>query len=207
MTRRLMLATENEHKVREIRSLLADLQIEVSHLAELDEIPELTETGETFAENALEKALACAQATGELSLADDSGLVVDALGGAPGVRSARYAGEAATQDDLITKLVAEMRNVPDDRRSARFVCALSLALPEGELQRWEGTVEGIISREPRGTGGFGYDPVFVYPPAGVTFAEMAPEDKNLVSHRGAALSKFRRDIGAIVAQLDSRRHL
>lgn len=207
MTPLLMLATENQHKVAEIRSLLEDLKIEVSHLAELDEMPELTETGETFAENALEKALACARATGELSLADDSGLVVDALGGAPGVRSARYAGEGATQEDLIAKLLEEMVDVPEDRRTARFVCALSLALPDGEVRRWEGTVEGVIAHEPRGTGGFGYDPVFIYPPAGITFAEMAAEEKNLVSHRGAALSKFRRDLGAIMSQLDGRRHL
>lgn len=202
MTPRLVLATENEHKVGEIRSLLADLQIEVTHLGELDEIPELTETGETFAENAREKALICARASGELSLADDSGLVVDALGGAPGVRSARYAGEGATQAELIEKLLSEMRGIPDEQRGARFVCALALASPGGKVRRWEGRVEGIIADQPRGTGGFGYDPVFIYPPAGQTFAEMAPEDKNAVSHRGNALKEFRRDLPDMIARLD-----
>ena len=204
MRQKLIIASENDHKVREIRSLLADVEIEVSQLGELDEMPELTETGATFAENALEKALICARTAGELSLADDSGLVVDALGGAPGVRSARYAGEGATQADLIAKLLKEMRDVPDGCRRARFVCALSLATPEGEVQRWEGRVEGVIGREPCGAEGFGYDPVFIYPPAGKTFAEMEPEEKNEVSHRGRALEQFRRDLPAIVARLEAQ---
>ncbi len=204
MSRRLILATENEHKVREIRRLLSDVQIDISHLGELDERPELTETGETFAENALEKALTCARATGELSVADDSGLVVDALGGAPGVHSARYAGVGATQSDLIEKLLHEMEDVPDERRSARFVCVLSLALPEGEVQRWEGRVEGMITREPRGSGGFGYDPVFLYPPAGKTLAELTEDEKNAVSHRGRALARFKADIPGILGRLDPK---
>ncbi len=203
MKRRLILATGNMHKVGEIRSLLADLPIEVLHPAELGNPPHLTETGETFAENALEKALICARATGELSLADDSGLVVDALGGEPGVRSARYAGEGATQDDLIQKLLREMADVPDDERTARFICVLSLAAPHGEVQRWEGRVEGWITREPLGVGGFGYDPVFLYPPERKTFAEMEPPEKNAVSHRGRALAQFREDIPEIIELFDS----
>jgi len=201
VARRLILATENPHKVREIRELLADLDVEVVHVGELDDPPTLVETARTFAENASQKALATAQATGDLALADDSGLIVDALGGEPGVRSARYAGEGATQQDLIDKLLGAMACVPDDRRAARFVCALSLCGPEGEVGRWEGRVEGAITRAPRGDGGFGYDPVFYYPPAGMTFAEMAPEAKNAVSHRGRALQQFRRDLPDILERV------
>lgn len=197
---RLILATENEHKVREIRELLAGVDIEVTHAGELAEPPSLTETGETFAENAREKALACARATGNLCLADDSGLMVDALGGEPGVRSARYAGEGATQEALIGKLLSALEGLPPDRRTARFVCALSLCAPEAEIGRWEGRVEGRITLQPSGEEGFGYDPVFLYLPAGVTFAEMAPEEKNAVSHRGRALRQFREDLPEILAE-------
>jgi len=205
MPTRLILATQNEHKVREIRELLADLDVEVTHPGELDDAPELAETGETFAENARQKALACAQATGELCLADDSGLMVDALGGEPGVRSARYAGEGASQEDLIGKLLGELAGVAMPERTARFVCALSLCGPEGEIGRWEGRVEGAITREPRGTRGFGYDPVFYHPPAGKTFAEMTPEAKNAVSHRGRALQRFGADLPAILRGREHRR--
>ncbi|MGC9319256.1 MAG: XTP/dITP diphosphatase [Armatimonadota bacterium] len=196
--RRLILATENQHKVREIRTLLADLAVEVGHLGELERPPELTETGQSFAENARQKACAVAEATGELALADDSGLMVDALGGEPGVRSARYAGEGGSQQDLIEKLLHELEGVELCDRTARFVCVLSLCGPEGEIGRWEGVVEGLITAEPRGHGGFGYDPVFYYPPAEMTFAQMPPGDKNRVSHRGRALEAFRRDLPAIL---------
>ncbi len=199
MATRLILATENEHKVREIRELLVGLIVEVAHLGELSDPPTLTETGETFADNAREKALACARATGELCLADDSGLMVDALGGEPRVRSARYAGEGASQDALIAKLLGALQGAPPGERSGRFVCALSLCAPEGEVGRWEGRVEGVIALEPSGEGGFGYDPVFLYPPARLTFAQMAPEEKNAVSHRGRALRQFRADLPAILS--------
>jgi XTP/dITP diphosphohydrolase len=198
MPTRLMLATQNEHKVREMRQLLADLDVEVAHIGELEQPPELTETGETFADNAREKALGCARATGELCLADDSGLVVDALGGEPGVRSARYAGEGSTQQALIAKLLRELEGVGAGERTGRFVCALSLCAPEGEIGRWQGTVEGTITREPRGEGGFGYDPVFYYARAEKTFAQMTPEAKNAASHRGRALAKFRADLPEIL---------
>ncbi len=196
--RRLILATENPHKVREIRDLLADVAVKVLHLGDLSDPPELSETGETFADNAREKALAVARATGEPALADDSGLMVDALGGDPGVRSARYAGAGASGEQLVAKLLAEMADVPDGQRGARFVCALSLCAPEGEVGRWEGRVEGVIAREPRGDGGFGYDPVFRYPPDGVTFAQMTPDRKNAVSHRGRALRAFRADLPRVL---------
>lgn len=200
MATRLILATENEHKVREMRELLADLDVEVAHLGELDDPPKLTETGDTFAENAREKALTCAQATGELCIADDSGLMVDALDGAPGVRSARYAGEGASQQDLIDRLLGELEGVILCDRAGRFVSVISLCSPEGEIGSWEGTVEGVITVEPAGEGGFGYDPVFHYPPAEKTFAEMAPEAKNAVSHRGRALEKMRADLSALLEE-------
>jgi XTP/dITP diphosphohydrolase len=198
MATRLVLATENPHKVREIRELLADVDVEIIRLGELDDSPALTETGDTFAENAREKALGCARATGELSLADDSGLMVDALGGEPGVHSARYAGEGASQQDLIDKLLSELDGVALCDRTGRFVCVMSLCTPDGETGRWEGTVEGVITLEPAGDGGFGYDPVFYYSPAEKTFAEMEPDAKNAVSHRGRALQKFRADLPALL---------
>lgn len=202
MSVKLILATENRHKLREIRELLAGLDVEVLHLGQLAEPPALTETGATFAENARQKACAVARATGELALADDSGLEVDALGGEPGVQSARWAGEGAGDAQLVAKLLRQLTEVPDDRRTARFVCVLSLCAPEGEVGRWEGRAEGVITREPRGTGGFGYDPVFLYPEEGLTFAEMAPERKNAVSHRGRALRAFRTDLPAILSERD-----
>ncbi len=199
--RRLVLATRNPGKVREIRDLLSGLPVALTHLGELPDPPELSEPHETFADNAREKALTVARATGELALADDSGLMVDALGGAPGVRSSRYAGEGATGAQLVAKLLVEMQGVPEPRRTARFVCVLVLADTEGEIGRWEGWVEGCILTEPRGEAGFGYDPVFYYPPAGLTFAQMAPAQKNEVSHRARALAKLRRDLPEILNHL------
>lgn len=187
---RLILATGNPHKVAEIRALLAGANVQVAHLGELTDPPELTEPHDSFAENALSKALAVARHTGELALADDSGLMVDALGGAPGVMSARYAGEDASDRELVAKLLAELEGVPMPKRTARFVCALVLASPQGEVGRWVGQVEGFITEEPRGENGFGYDPVFWYPPARITFAQMTPSNKNAVSHRGRALRAF-----------------
>ena len=199
--RTLVLATNNPGKISEIRDLLAGVPISVNHLGELADPMELTETHDTFGGNAREKAVAVARATGEPALADDSGLVVDALGGAPGVLSSRYAGEGATDADLVAKLLAEMEGVPDAERTARFVCVLVLAGWNGEISRWEGRVEGRITTEPHGQGGFGYDPVFLYPPAGLTFAQMQAEEKNEVSHRGRALQKFRRDLPEILKRL------
>jgi len=195
---RLTLATGNAHKVDEIRALLAGCDVLLDHLGELTDPPELVEPHETFAENALAKALTVARHTGGLALADDSGLMVDALDGAPGVMSARYAGEGATGEQLVAKLLDELAGVPAEERTARFACVLSLADPEGEVGQWEGVVEGLIALEPAGDGGFGYDPVFYYPPARITFAQMTPTNKNAVSHRGRALRAFAADLPAIV---------
>jgi XTP/dITP diphosphohydrolase len=199
----LVLATRNPGKVREIRDLLSGLPLAVTHLGELADPPDLAEPHDAFADNAREKALAVARATGHLALADDSGLMVDALGGAPGVRSSRFAGEAATDADRVARLLREMEGVPDLRRTARFVCALVLAGPQGQVGCWEGRAEGRILTRPRGSGGFGYDPVFYYPPARMTFAEMTPDRKNRVSHRARALQRFRRDLPHILERLSA----
>jgi len=200
---RLILATSNEHKVSEIRTLLSCTGLEVEHLGDLRDAPELVEPHATFAENALEKALTVSRHTGELALADDSGLMVDALDGAPGVKSARYAGENASDGELVAKLLGDLDGVPEDERAARFVCVLVLTSAEGELGRWIGEVEGAIATEPRGDGGFGYDPVFWYPPARITFAQMTPSNKNAVSHRGRALRAFAADLPALLEDMAS----
>ena len=170
-------------------ALLADLPLRVRSLADYPAVSLPPETGATFAENAALKACTAASAAGVWALGDDSGLEVPALGGAPGLRSSRV---APSDPERIAWLLERMRDLPDDRRQARFVCALALADEGGELLgAWQGTAEGLVLPEPRGSGGFGYDPVFLYPPVGLTFAEMTAEQKAAVSHRGAALRAFR----------------
>jgi XTP/dITP diphosphohydrolase len=193
---RLLIATRNAGKVRELRRLLAGLPFELVTPDEAGLALEPEETGETFAANAEAKARAFAEASGLPAVADDSGLVVDALGGRPGVRSARYAGEPRDDRRNWEQLLAELRDVPAAARTARFECVAALAVPTagpafagllpGEVRLFRGTCEGRIGRGPRGAGGFGYDPVFV--PAGheATFAELPEEEKDTCSHRGAA---------------------
>jgi len=196
--RSIVLATRNPGKLREIRQVLSDLPVEVTSLAVHERIPQPAETGRTFAENARQKALYYARATGQWCLADDSGLVVDALDGAPGVRSARYAAERCppnTSRETIdaannAKLLEALKDVPDERRTARFVCHLALADPRRVLIETFGTVEGRIAREPRGHNGFGYDPLFFLPQKGCTVAELPPGQKNAISHRGQAVRHF-----------------
>jgi XTP/dITP diphosphohydrolase len=180
----VLVASNNPHKLAEFRGMLEPFKV----LAPVDVGVELdvAETGSTFAENARLKAEAFCRATGLLTLADDSGLVVDALGGEPGVYSARYGGTRSDRDRLALVL-ERLGAVPDDRRTARFVAAIALARPGHETELFEASVEGTITREPRGQHGFGYDPIFVYPPAGRTFAEMEQGEKARVSHRGKAL--------------------
>jgi len=186
---RLIVASANPGKAAEIAGLLASLPVEVASLADFPQVALPEETGTTFAENAALKARAVALALGEWSLADDSGLAVTALDGAPGVHSSRIADTDAAR---IAWLLGRLAGVPEERRAAQFVCAVALADPAGRLVGvWEGRVEGRILPEPRGSRGFGYDPVFFYPPAGKTFAEMLPEEKGTVSHRGRALRQFR----------------
>jgi len=183
----LLLATRNQGKAREIQQVFSDLRF-VS-LSDLSGIPDADETGETFAANARLKSVYYREATGLPCLADDSGLEVFALGGAPGVKSARY---AATDPLRITKLLEQLRPFQDpERRRARFVCALCLCLGRDQLIEVEGDVAGWIAHTPAGEHGFGYDPIFYYPPLNKTFAEMSPEEKNKVSHRSRALETLR----------------
>jgi XTP/dITP diphosphohydrolase len=181
----LVLATRNLHKLREFEPLLAPHRV----LPLSDDVELPPETGETFAENATVKARTAAEATGMRAVADDSGIAAAALGGRPGVRSARYAGENATDEENLERL---LREVPDDDRRVSYVCALAYAEPGGRVHVVEGRCEGTLSTEPRGHGGFGYDPAFV--PAdrddGRTMAELAPEEKDAISHRGRAARAF-----------------
>jgi len=196
---KLLVATNNRGKVREYAELLDDLPVRLTFPAQEGLSLEVDETGETFAENAILKARAFAEASGLLTLADDSGLEVDALDGAPGVRSARYAGPGASDEDRYRLLLRRLAGVPAEGRTARFRCVVALATPEGEVQTAEGRCEGVIGFEPRGTHGFGYDPVFYMPDRGRTMAELLPEVKNRISHRAraarAAMPILRRLLG------------
>jgi len=185
---RLVLATRNAHKVEEMRALLADVPVEMVGMDAYPEVPMPEETGETFAENARLKASGIARATGQWALADDSGIAVDALGGRPGVYSARWAGPGSGAKEWIEKTLAELSGVPDERRTARYVCVFALAAPDGAIAaEAEGTMEGRIAHAPRGANGFGYDPIFLAgPDFARTAAELTPEEKNSRSHRGGA---------------------
>ena len=193
MARFLLIATTNPGKVREVAVCLAGIPgLEVISLADLPPRPEVPETGHTFAENAAAKAVGYGRAHEGLTLADDSGLCVDALGGEPGVRSARYGGPGLDDPGRCRYLLGKIRDVPEVRRTARFECALALARPGAMIATFTGRVEGRLLFEPRGANGFGYDPVFFYEPAGRSFAEMTREEKSAVSHRGRALQALRR---------------
>ena len=191
----IVLATSNHGKIQELRALLADLPIQFLSAAEvLGEQPSIVEDGATFEANALIKARAIAKATRTLALADDSGLEVDALGGRPGVRSARFAHERATDAENNAALLRELENVEEGARGARFRCALALVSPwqESDVHVAEGSCEGSIARAPRGNGGFGYDPLFVVTGhEGKAMAELSEEDKNRVSHRARAVQALR----------------
>ncbi len=193
----ILVATTNPGKVRELRALLGD-EVEWKSLADFPGVGEVKEDGATFAENARKKAMSYAQATGLWTLADDSGLEVDALGGAPGVNSARFSGARAQGADRkvidrrnMEKLLSLLRGVPREQRTARFTCCLCLASPEKVLIETRGTLEGLITEEPAGTGGFGYDPVFLVPQLGKTVAQLGEEEKNVISHRGNAMRKLK----------------
>lgn len=182
----LLLATTNPHKVDEYRAILSDLPFTLLSLNDIQLDMDVEETGTTFRENAELKARAYAQASGMLSLADDSGLEIDALDGAPGVYSARFAGVDATYEERFDILLTQLQDVPVERRTARFRCVISLAEPSGYLRSVDGTIEGVIADAPRGKNGFGYDPIFLVPALGKTTAELTPEHKNKISHRGRA---------------------
>ena len=188
----IVLASRNRKKIEELKSLLADMPVEVRSLADFPDVPETPETGSTFAENAELKAKAAAQATGRIALADDSGLEVDALGGQPGILSNRFAGPEATDRDKYMRILELLEGVPDEERTARFKAAVAIVTPEGETVLVEGTCEGRIAREPRGENGFGYDPIFYLPDLGLTMAQLPASEKNRISHRGKALQGAKR---------------
>jgi XTP/dITP diphosphohydrolase len=189
--RALLLATTNRHKLDEYRAIFTDLPFKLYSLQGIQLDLDVEETGTTFRENAELKALAYAHASDMLSLADDSGLEIDALGGAPGVYSARFAGPDATYEERFRLLFEQLRDVPTAQRTARFRCVICLAEPSGYLRSVEGVIEGIITEEPRGTNGFGYDPIFLVPELGKTTAELTSEEKNRISHRGRAARQAR----------------
>ena len=183
---RLVLATQNAHKVGELQEILTAAGVDVELVALPSDAPHVVEDELTFAGNAAKKARSAAAATGLPAVADDSGLCVDALNGMPGIFSARWAGSHGDDAANLRLLLDQVGDVPDEHRGASFVCAAALALPSGEERVVEGRLVGRIVREPRGSGGFGYDPIFVPDGLDVTTAEMAPEDKNAISHRGNA---------------------
>ncbi len=190
---KLVLATRNQGKVREISKILKSQNgIELLSIRNYPDAPEVVEDGKTYEENASKKASALAEYTGHLTIADDSGLEVDALDGAPGVHSARYAGENASDQDRIVKLLAALQNTPDDRRLGRFICAVAIAEPLSQAQVVRGVCEGRIIRRPRGRSGFGYDPVFVPVGYDKTFAELGDGIKSQISHRAQALGEARK---------------
>jgi XTP/dITP diphosphohydrolase len=183
-----VIASRNRAKAAEVARILADAGVEC-HLVSLADFPEATlppETGATFAENALAKAEHAALATGLPAVADDSGLEVNALGGQPGITSARYAGEEATDEDCYGKVLELLRDVPDERRGARFRCAAAYATPEGKTVLAEGICEGCIAQQPAGTAGFGYDPIFIPRGDTRTMAQLSAAEKHAISHRGRA---------------------
>ena len=188
---KLVLASRNKKKIRELETFLSEISSDINVLS-LDDIgfhDEIVEDGDSFAANSKIKALVPA-GLGYIGVADDSGLEVDALGGAPGVYSARYSGEGATDAKNNEKLLKALGNVPDEKRTARFRTVITCEFPDGREIVVDGVCEGRILREPRGVDGFGYDPLFFYEPFGKTFAELTPDEKNSVSHRGQAMRKF-----------------
>lgn len=198
----IVLATRNQGKVKEFREMLRDYPLELRSLNDFGPIPEVEEDGATFDDNAYKKALFTAKVLGLPAIADDSGLTVAALGGAPGVHSARYAGEDADDRRNVEKLLAAMQG--QTNRQAAFECVISIAVPSGPALTYEGRCEGIITEEVQGEGGFGYDPVFFCPRLGKTFAQCSMEEKNLVSHRGQALGAVAKEFAQISKWLAAR---
>ncbi len=198
----IVLATSNTNKLKEFQEMLKDFPVAIKSLADFGPMPEAVEDGETFDDNAYKKALHYAKVLGLPCLADDSGLVVDALDGRPGVYSARYSGPDATDAKNCEKLLAELEGKTN--RSAHFVCVLSLATPAGPALTWEGRCDGEIITERRGESGFGYDPLFFYPEFGKTFAELSMEEKSTVSHRGRALADFAAEFPKVQVWLRQR---
>lgn len=197
--KKLLLATRNKGKVREIQALLADSGVKVLSLSDYPDIPDIPEDGATFEENAVFKAQEVARLTGEITLADDSGLEVDALNGEPGVHSARFAGETKNDEANNTKLIALLEDVPPAHRTARFRCVIALVTPDGYVHTADDACEGLIILKPRGDNGFGYDPLFYVPEYDQTFAELPLDIKNRISHRGRALAQVKDLVRQVLA--------
>jgi XTP/dITP diphosphohydrolase len=193
----LVIATRNPGKTAEIRDLLTGFPLEIKNLDDFGPIPVVEEDGKTFDDNAYKKASFTAKILGIPALADDSGLVVEALGGAPGVMSARYAGENATDEQRCAKLLKEM--IGKANRRAAFECVISIAVPSGPAITYEACCEGLIAERPAGQNGFGYDPIFFYPPLKRTFAQLSREEKSRVSHRGRALNEIKHEFGNVLS--------
>ena len=196
----IVLATTNKGKTREFQKLLKDFPITIKNLADFGPIPEVIEDGETFDDNAYKKASFTARVLGYPAIADDSGICVEALDGAPGVYSARYAGENATDADNVKKMLENLKN--HDNRNAAFKCVISIAVPTGAALTYEGDCKGVITDEPIGDNGFGYDPLFFYPQLNKTFAQLTIEEKGEVSHRGRAIKQIAKEIDKILEWID-----
>ena len=202
LERPIVLATKNEGKISEFKGLLADFDTELKSLKDFGPIPPVKEDGATFEDNAYKKAAFTAKILGLPALADDSGLMVKALGGLPGVKSARYAGEATTDKENNLKLLKAMREVGD--REASFMCIIAIAVPRGPGLIYEGRCHGIITQKLIGNRGFGYDPLFYFPPLKKTFAQMTTDEKNRVSHRGKAMAELKAEFDKVLIWLGQR---
>lgn len=196
----IVLATRNQGKTSEIRAMLKDYPVELMNLDDFGPIPEVVEDGETFDDNAYKKASFTARVLGHPTIADDSGLVVEVLNGAPGVYSARYAGENATDEENNLKLLSEMDGI--ENRNAAFECVISIAIPTGPALTYEGRCEGLIAEKPSGSNGFGYDPLFICSNFEKSFANLSMEEKNKVSHRGSALNGMMKEFDKVLVWIE-----
>jgi len=202
LDRPLVLATKNKGKIAEFEELFSGFDLEIKSLNDFGPIPPVIEDGETFEDNAVKKARFTAKVLGLPAIADDSGLTVKALGGEPGVFSSRYSGEGATDEANNTKLLSAMKGI--EQREAAFICILAIAVPRGPALIYEGTCEGLIAEEISGNQGFGYDPLFYYPPLKKTFARMSATEKNSVSHRGRAMAELKGELDKVLTWLRQR---
>ncbi len=198
MKHRIIFATGNADKMKEVRQILSDLDCQVLSMKEAGADPRIAEDGTTFAQNAEIKARAVWECTGDIVLADDSGLVVDYIGGEPGIYSARYMGEDTSYEIKNRSIIERLKDAKGAERAARFVCDIAAVLPDGQVLHAEAAMEGLIASEPAGSGGFGYDPILFLPEYGVTSAELTMEEKNRISHRGKALEAMKKELKKVL---------